>query len=706
MANNGAMIGIVAFATVLGGGLLYYRTSDEVPGGAANMFIDGQDGDNWPGFGNTYGEQHYSSLTQVNSANVRQLGLVWSLDLENGNSATGPIAVDGVIYLATGYSIVHAIDAVSGKLLWKYDPEVPIAAGNKLRLAWGIRGLAWWNGKVIVGTHDGRLIALDAKAGKPVWTAQTLEPDDKRFISGAPRVFDGKVVIGNGGADVGPMRGYVTTFDADTGKKLWQFYTVPGNPALGFENDAMRMAAATWSGEWWKFGGGGSVWNAMSYDRETETLFLGTGNGFPWNHKIRSQGKGDNLFLCSIVALDAKTGKYKWHYQYNPGESWDYNGAMDMELAELTIEGKLRKVIMSAPKNGFFYVIDRVSGKLISAQPITKVNWASRIDLGSGRPVENPDARYPRGKPFTMWPGGLFGAHGWVPMAYNAKARLVFVPVMEMGMTYSDNGIDLNRWRPIDGHVSNAGVNIQPATAPVSSHLLAWDPATQKEVWRADTPSLLNGGVMTTAGNLVFQGQVDGLFRSYAADSGKPLWSYQAQSAVIAPPITYRVNGKQYVTIITGNGTTAAMVGPLLQGRSIDYHTQARRVLTFALGGNAQLPSAIPFQLRAAPDPAYRVDGPRERRGAQVYMDHCVACHGFDAVAQGAAPDLRGSSVPQSADAFASVVRDGALVRQGMPRFAELNEIDLAALSQFLRAKARQLSTTTRNSAHESTSRR
>src|SRR3546814_470309 len=397
--------------------------------GAAARLLDGSDGADWPAFGRTYGEQHYSPLDEVNRDTVSRLGLAWSVDLPLGNSVTGPVAVDGVLYTATGYSVVRAFDAATGRQLWEYDPGAPEAAGRKLRQGWGSRGIAWWNGKVYTGTQDGRLIAIDAKTGKPLWSQMTVGKGDVRFISGPPRVFDGKVIIGHGGADVGSIRGYVTAYDAETGKQLWRFWTVPGQPGVD-DDETTRIAAESWSGEWWKYGGGGTVWNAITYDAELDTIYLGTGNGAPWNHKIRSAGKGDNLFLASVVALDAKTGKYKWHYQFNPAESWDYNASMDMELADLQIDGKARKVLMTAPKNGFFYVIDRTNGKVISAEPYVKVTWASKIDLKTGRPVERPGIRY-EDAPATIMPTPI-GAHSWLPMAYSPQARLVYIPAIEL----------------------------------------------------------------------------------------------------------------------------------------------------------------------------------------------------------------------------------------------------------------------------------
>ncbi len=466
-------------------------------------------------------------------------GLPGRLTCPKGNPVSAPIAVDGVLYVATGYSVVRAVDAASGHELWTYDAQVAAqpAAGIKMRNGWGIRGLAWWDGRLFVGTQDGRLIAIDAKTGREAWSVMTVSPDDVRFISGPPRVFAGKVVIGHGGADVGVVRGYVTAYDTATGKQLWRFNTVPGDPAKGFEDDTQAMIASTWKGQYWELGGGGTVWNAMTYDPETDTLFIGTGNGGPWNQKTRSPGGGDNLFLCSIVALDAKTGKYKWHYQVNPGETWDYNAAMDMQLADLKIDGRSRKVLMQAPKNGFFYVLDRITGKLISAEPFAKVTWASRIDLVTGRPVETPGARYPNGSTFELWPSPE-GAHNWLPMAYSPKTRLVYIPTLEMGATYSDKGIDLARWRWTPGGINDKGVALAITPGIIrQSGLLAWDPVRQKAAWRVPTAGLWSGGVMATAGGLVFQGQADGRFVAYDAASGAVRWQFTAQSAVIAPPI-------------------------------------------------------------------------------------------------------------------------------------------------------------------------
>lgn len=653
--------------------------------------IDGNAGDDWTGYGRTYGEQHFSPLEDINSGNVAKLGLAWSFDLPAGNPMSGPIEVGGTLYTSTGYSVVRALDVRTGRLLWTFDPKAPEASGKKLRQGWGSRGLAYWNDKIFVGTQDGRLIALNARNGREVWTQLTVDKNDYRFISGAPRVFEGKVIIGHGGADAADTRGYVTTYDTETGKQLWRFYLVPGNPTKGFEDTAQAMAAKTWSGEWWKYGGGGTAWNSFTYDRDTDTILVGTGNGAPWNHKIRSQGKGDNLFLCSIVALDAKTGRYKWHYQFNPGEAWDYNASMDMQLADLIIDGHPRKVVMEAPKNGFFYVIDRTNGKLISADKIAYTTWADRIDLATGRPIENPAARFPTDKPFALFPNSM-GAHTWLPSAFSPKSGLIYLPVAEMGANYSTKGYEPG-WRRPPNNVLGFGYNLdfkvkRAAGGPsVDSFLLAWDPVRKREAWRVSTPGGWNGGILATGGNLVFQGEAAGNFVAYEAGSGKPLWTFDATVSILAPPITYRVGGRQYITIIAGIGTSAGLMGDAAP-MSVDYRTQPRRILTFALGGTQRLPKTEAMKIEAMEDKSFRANPASAARGSGLFAKNCMICHGIAAIAGGTAPDLRRSAVPASDEAFRQVVREGVLVTAGMPRFEEIDDTDLGDIRQYLRSQA------------------
>jgi quinohemoprotein ethanol dehydrogenase len=443
------------------------------------------EGANWASYGRTYSENHYSPLQQIDATNVGRLGLVWQHDIAPvANTFAAPLAVDGVLYFAIGYSVVHAMDARTGKLLWTYDPHVPETAGRKLRGGWGIRGIAFWEGRIITGLHDGRLIALDARTGKLLWSVWTTEPNDSRYVTGPPWVFNGKVVIGHGGADFEPTRGYITAYDIRTGKQLWRFYTVPGNPKQPFETEALKMAAKTWSGDWWKFGGaGGTVWHAFAYDPQFKRLYFGTGNGWPWNPRIRSGG--DNLFLTSIVAVDADTGKYAWHYQVIPSETWDYDACSDLELATLTIDGKSVPVLMQAGKNGFFYVIDRRNGKLISANNFTKVTWAERIDLVTGRPVELPGSRFENGVAQLVFPGPI-GAHATQAMSFNPVSGLAYIPTTELGGVYTDPDGNLDEWQPRPGFVPNTGLGrarSPPPVPPGKSFLVAWDPIKQQQTW-------------------------------------------------------------------------------------------------------------------------------------------------------------------------------------------------------------------------------
>jgi len=645
------------------------------------------DGANWAAWGRTFSEQRFSPLDQINTQNVSRLGLAWSLELDDvWNVSSQPVAVDGVIYTAVGYSVVHAVDARTGQLLWKYDPKVE---SRKMRYAWGSRGLAFWNGKVYTGVQDGRLFALDAKTGKLVWEVMTTTPGDNRYITGAPRIFNGKVIIGHGGADFGHVRGYVTTYDAETGKELWRWWVVPGNPADGFENKAMEEAAKTWSGEWWKYGAGGTVWNAMTYDPEYNRIYLGTGNGSPWNAQLRNPGGGDSLYLCSVVALDADTGEYVWHYQTTPNETWDFNSTMDMVSATLEIDGKPRKVLMHAPKNGFFYVLDRETGKLISAEKIGKVTWAEKVDMATGRPVEVRGARYENG-PALTWPGSG-GTHNWHPMAFSPDTGLVYIPAREMAGFYDGEGRKPGKWQMTPGDVMGLkGFFDDIPTSAGSTSLLAWNPVTQKEVWRNPTPGATAGGVIATHGGLVFQGLADGRFVATDAKTGQELWSYPMGVGTQAPPLTYTVDGKQYVTILAGWGGAPSLLGSLSAQHGWVGRQYPRRMLTFVLDGKAVLPPSPPPLAKVEPleAPDFKIDPVLAEKGKQVYTG-CVICHGSAAVAGGYAPDLRASPVPLSHDAFKAIVQGGALESRGMPKFEEFTDEDITALQHYLRERAR-----------------
>jgi quinohemoprotein ethanol dehydrogenase len=642
-------------------------------------------GANWFAKGGTHGETYYSGLDRITSGNIERLGLGWSHDIDPGlTSFSAPLMVDGVLYFAAGQSVVHAVDARSGKLLWKHDPEAYRFAGHKLRAGFGLHDLAYLDGRIFVGTVDGRLIALDARTGRQDWSVQTIDPGSEAYGVGTPRAFDGKVIIGFGGADYGALRGYVTTYDAATGKQLWRFHTVPGDPARGFENEAMAMAAKTWNGEWWKHGGGGTVWNAMTYDERFKRVYIGVGNGSPWNQKIRSPGGGDNLFLASIVALDADTGEYQWHYQVNPGETWDYSAAMDIELAELPIDGKLRPVLLHAPKNGFFYVIDRETGKLVSAEKFARnVNWAERIDLRTGRPVENPAARYPGGRPFVVQPGS-FGAHNVQTMSFSPRTGLAYIPASENGFPYVDPP-DPRAWQRRAGMVNDGGLGLPPANLkvpPLTSALVAWDVLRQRQAWRIELGAGTNGGTLATAGNLVFQGQGSGQFVAYAADSGKRLWSFDAGNGILGNPISYELDGRQYVTVITG---WRGFLPPPVW----DYRLQRRRVLTFALDGKASLPPSTSAELPFIDDPSFKPDMSKAIAGLMLYAQRCALCHGFNAAAAGGAPDLRRSAMAADPTTFEAVVRQGRLMAAGMPRFEELTAEELESLQHYIRSAPR-----------------
>lgn len=685
----------VAGMIVLLGVAVFHLQGVATSAATDRMLQNTSDGTNWASYGRTFDEGHYSPLTQINSGNVSKLGLAWASDIPTViSSVASPLAVEGVLYVTYGLSIVQAMDAATGKVRWRYDPDVAAAENRAQKGAWGVRGLAYWHGKVYVGTMDGRLIAINANDGSLAWSAQTTTLSSGLYISGPPRVFRGKVIIGNGGADFGAVRGYVTTYDAETGKELWRFYTVPGDPDKGFENEAMRMAAKTWNGQWWKQGGGGTVWNAITYDPEFNRIYIGTGNGAPWNRDLRSPGGGDNLFLCSIVALDADTGEYIWHYQTNPGESWDFNSAMDIQLATLKINGVARRVILHAPKNGFFYVIDRENGQLISAKPFVETTWASRIDLATGRPVENPEARYPTGVA-QIKPGGI-GAHNWQAMAFSPQTGLVYLPTNDRGGYYDARGLTPSTWKRQPGMVLDSGFNLlgKFGTSPDEPYLgtlQAWDPVRQKRVWSVPLVGPVNGGVAATGGGIILEGQADGYFVARDARNGTILWSFFAQNGIVGQPITYLAGGVQYVTILTGFSGAAAVMGPLSAKLGWDYSNQKRRILTFRLGGKVKLPVSQPsVPVLPIVDSSFALEATRADHGMEVYARHCFVCHGSGVVAGGAAPDLRASSIPLDRDSFSAVVHEGALKARGMPRFPELSTDELDALRHFIRRRAHE----------------
>jgi quinohemoprotein ethanol dehydrogenase len=654
-----------------------------------------QEPGNWMSHGRTYDEQRFSPLKQVNDSNVAALGLAWfrDLDTNRGQEAT-PIVVDGIMYFTSAWSKVFAVDAATGAPLWSYDPKVPPEWAANACCDVVNRGVAVWKGKIFVGTLDGRLIALDAATGKVAWQTLTIDPSLRYTITGAPRVVKGKVIIGNGGAEMG-VRGYVTAYDADTGKMAWRFYTVPGDPGKPFESPVMEKAAKTWTGEWWKFGGGGTVWDSIVYDAELDLLYIGVGNGSPWNQRIRSPGGGDNLFLSSIVALKPETGAYVWHYQETPGEMWDYTASQQIILTEIIVEGQSRKVLLHAPKNGFFYVLDRTTGALISAKPYTQMNWATGVDMKTGRPIETAIARYPGDNPAPIVPGPL-GAHSWQPMSYSPVTGLVYIPVQDAGFLYKSDA----RFQP-KKLAGNYGIDVVAAGMPqdpkvkkmildsVTGRLAAWDPVRQKQVWEVPRPGPWNGGVLSTAGNLVFEGTASGYFEAYQADTGEKVWSFAAQTGVMAGPVTYTVNGQQYLAVLAGWGG----VFPLITGEVSFKSGHVRnisRVLAFKIGGKENLPPPPQVsQLTLNPPPA-RADAVVVKRGEGLYQRYCSACHGDVAVSGGVLPDLRYSSA-LATDWWFDVTLKGTLRQNGMISFAkELSRKDVEDIRAYVILRANQ----------------
>jgi quinohemoprotein ethanol dehydrogenase len=642
----------------------------------------------WAMVGRTFDEQHFSPLTQINDKNVGRLGLAWYADIatERGMEGT-PLEIGGVLYNVQPWNIVTAYEATSGKVLWTFDPHVPTKYGRMACCDIVSRGLAAANGKIYVATLDGRLIALDAASGKPVWSVLTVDNSKNYTITGAPRVYDGKVLIGNGGAEMG-VRGYVTAYDAETGRQAWRFYTVPGDPSKGFENKAMQMAARTWTGEWWKAGGGGTVWDSMAYDPALHMVYIGVGNGSPWAQIFRSPGGGDNLFLASIVALDVRTGEYEWHYQTVPGEEWDYTATQQMILADLPIGGKVRKVIMQAPKNGFFYVLDRRTGELMSARATVPINWASGIDMKTGRPIGNPAVRY--GKVPVMVSPGAGGAHNFNAMAYSPKTGLVYLPVSETYMAYaaadSFDPAHPGLGTSFAGYDAERKRIAEYADAHSRQWLSARDPVTQKEVWRTPDERKGSGGVLVTAGNLVFEGKIGTTFAAYRADTGRKVWEMPVQQVPIAAPITYMVDGVQYIAVNAGWGGGLAHVE---RSNYSKLFIGKPRLLVFKLGGSAKLPP-MPKESTEVPElaapPKLTASAAVVAKGEQLYGQNCALCHGV--AARGGVKDLRHMS-PQTHADFLAIVLGGKRAANGMASFADvLTKDEAEAIHQYLIARA------------------
>ena len=657
--------------------------------GSMAMLTAAAPDEGWLLHGGSQTDQHFSALHQIDEKSVSRLGLVWSRELgtTRGLEAT-PIVEDGVIYTTGIWSVVFALDAKTGQMKWTYDPKVPRERAYFICCDVVNRGVALHNGKVYLGTLDGRLIALDQHTGTPLWSVQTTDPAAAYSITAAPTIARDKVVIGNAGSEYG-VRGYITAYDAETGKQTWRFYTVPGDPKNGFESKVMETAAKTWHGkDWWRAGGGGTPWEGMSYDPELDLLYFGTGNASTWYRKLR--GEGDSLYTACILAVKASTGELAWHFQTTPGDSFDFDATQPLMQADLTANGRPRKVLLQANKNGFIYVLDRETGEFLSAAPfVSGITWASGVDPKTGRPIEVPGAADSNPKLLSPEPNG---AHNWNPMAFHPATGLVYLPArVGTQMVHVPD----KKWK-YDPNRDNVGIDGKyegPLFAKMASmpaptgELLAWDPIAQKAVWRAKYPVVDGGGVLATGGNLIFQGRADGIFAAYRATDGEQVWRFDAGTGIMAPPVTYTIDGVQYLTVMAGwGGSSGLMNTPAIGAVKPGWG----RILTFALDGNGML-KAPPFGHKDLPVPAIEVkQNPRlVHAGGLLFNSHCFSCHGLNAVA-GPLPDLRYSS-KDVLDSFASIVLGGTRASDGMPSFKKiLSGKEVEAIRAYVIARAQQ----------------
>ena len=633
----------------------------------------------WSLHGNDHGEQRFSQLDSIDVGNVSELGLAWSYEMGTyrGLEAT-PIVTNGTIFVTGNWGVVHAIDASNGERLWTFDPKVPGKWGRYGCCDVVNRGVAFSDGKIFVASFDGRLFSLDASNGELIWEVDTIDGQPPYTSTGAPRVVKGKVMIGNGGAEYG-VRGYISAYDTNTGELVWRFYTIPGDPSEPFEQPELEKAAETWSGDrWWTGGGGGTVWDSMAYDSENHLFYFGVGNGSPWPRDVRSPGGGDNLFLSSIIAVRPDTGEYVWHYQTTPGDSWDYTATQHIILAEIEVNGERRDVLMQAPKNGFFYVLDRITGELLSADNYVATTWATHVDLATGRPVEIDHYGI---DPAVVLPSPA-GGHNWQPMAFNPDKNLVFIPTRDLAGLYT-----ISREWAETGEVTrlpnwwNIGMdwqsytdivaNLDPDDIPIShGHLKAWNPSTGEVAWSYKHSNVWNGGVLATAGNLVFQGAGDGVLRAHQSDSGEVLWSANVMTGMIAPPVTYSINGEQFLLVLAGWGGTAIAGGDARTSAAAKFGNRGR-LLSFKLGGAGTLPT-LPLRDQSFADVSD--ESPDEvdaQSGARIYMQYCSLCHGSGVVSSGVIPDLRKMS-PGVRTQFQEIVLNGQREVFGMPNFSDL----------------------------------
>ena len=620
----------------------------------------------WLAHGQTYDELRFPSLTQINRETVGNLGLAWFKNLNNRHRAQStPLVIDGFMYFTDAWSVAYAVNAATGEEIWRYDPETDrrsmryACCGNALN-----RGMAAYRGNLYFATFDARLIALNLVTGEKVWEVDTShQPTNNPYtITGAPRAVHGKVYIGQSSSEFG-LRGYLSAYDAASGELAWRFFMVPGDPSLPFEHPELEAAAETWSGEWWKFGGGGTPWNAIVYDEDLDQLLVGTGNGAPWPRAIRSPDGGDNHFLGGILSLDPNTGRMNWFYQTTPGDNWDFNAAQDMALLDLEVDGVLRKVLFQAPKNGFFYVLDRKDGELLRAAPYATLNWATHVDMATGRPVENPATNYEE-KPTWILPGNS-GAHSWQPMSVDPTLGIAYTAVQDISLLYSlPDVFKATGQYEISTEVISLGVELGPrymelmAAAPPQpkskGYLKAFDARAGEVLWSVERETPYNGGVLATAGGIVFQGDAGGQFAAYDTRDGKMLWEYQVYGDA-ASPITYELGGEQYLAVQVGGGS---------------HRYNDGRMLAFKLGATAAIPEPVAQQLAMPTPPPLTASEEELEQGKELYFRHCVWCHGMGPVGMVNA-DLR-LMTAETHERFQAIVRGGLLLEKGMDSFADV----------------------------------
>ncbi len=699
--------------------VLLLAACDARPDGAvdaARLAAADAEPDQWMTLGRTYRGDRFSPLDRITTENVSALGFAWEYEarsrrgrVEHTQQAT-PIMVDGTLYVSGPWGSAFAVDARTGQERWRYDPEVDGSSNRRSCCGAVNRGLQVWEGKVYVATLDGFLVALDAATGAEVWRTDTFVDRGTRSyaITSPPQIAGDVVVIGNSGAEYG-VRGYITAYDLATGEERWRFYTVPADPAVTPpENPAMELALTTWGPDTdWEAGLGGTVWGEMNYDPELGLLYVGTGNSTPYSGWNRDPSGGDNLFLVSILAIDPTDGSLAWHFQQVPWEIWDYTSTANMILADLEIDGRSRKVIMQAPKNGFYYVLDRETGEFISGEPFAFVNWATGLDE-NGRPIVNPAAVY-RDRPAIVFPT-FAGAHNWHPMAFNPRTGLTYIPIRENGMVIAND--EAYEWKPGQFNVGTKTVfddefrsrmaadmramfdevvaaNPELPSANAGEFLIAWDPVAQRERWRKRVGSVWvsGGGVLTTAGNLVFQGSVGGDFVAYHAETGEVLHEIEVGTGMVAAPISYALDGEQYVALVAG-----AYPFSNQEAARRDYENYGR-ILAFKLnGGPTPLPPARIPQETPEPPADFVVVEDLAREGEDLYLSWCFGCHSARGEAQlGGNPDLHRMN-PETHGIFEAIVRGGSLADAGMASFSDvLSAEDVVAIQHYLVREQRAL---------------